>query len=183
MAVGGPKVVRPDADEMPVASLRTKTGSSRAPRVSRTEQGSSLVEFAMVAPFVMSLLLGLFTGGAAYAKKISLVDAVREGGRHGSTLLVPTTLGGAAAWEAAVRDRVVHAAGGALVAADVCVKLVLATGGTDCGIKDPPGSSAGSGIHLVKVSASVPATVQVLFTSFSPTLKANLATRYERDTG
>jgi hypothetical protein len=179
----GPKILRQGADEMLVAPLWMKTRSTRGRCVGRDEQGSSLVEFVLVAPFVMSLLLGLFTGGAAYAKKISLVDAVREGGRHGSTLLVPTTVGGAAAWEAAVRDRVVHAASGAVVAADVCVKLVLATGGTDCGIKDPPGSSAASGIHLVKVSASVPATVQVLFTSFSPVLKADLATRYERDSG
>lgn len=158
------------------------TAAGRGPRA-RGEGGASMVELALIAPLLISLILGVVTGGAAYVTKIGFVDAVREGARYGTSLLVPAGAGGPALWEASVRERVLLAAGGSLLASDVCVKLVLATGGTDCGITDPPGAASESGIHVVKVSASRPARIELLIRSFTLTLKARVTARYERDTG
>lgn len=151
--------------------------------IRRSERGGSLVELVIALPLVMSLLLGLFTGGAAYTRKIALVEAVREGTRYGMSLLVPTGAGGVTTWETDVRNRVVGASAGELSSGDVCVKLVLATGGADCGVIDPPGASSEPGVHLVKASVSKPATIQFFFFSISPTLSSGLAVRYQRDAG
>jgi Flp pilus assembly protein TadG len=149
----------------------------------RDERGAVLVEFALVVPLLFSLLLGVTTGGQAYAAKISLVGAVREGARFGATLQLGAGITAVTDYQESVANRVVAAAGGSLTRSDVCVKLALPNGGTDCGIADPAGASAQPSVHLVKVSASRQATIQFFFSSTSPTLTARLATRYERDTG
>jgi hypothetical protein len=136
-----------------------------------------------VLPLVMALALGIFTGGAAYFRKITLVDAVREGTRYGVTLPVPTGAGGAAAWETSVKNRVASASAGELLAANVCVKLVYATGATDCGVSDPSGASSEASVRLVKVSATKNVTFEAFFFKTTSTLSSKLAGRYERDTG
>ena len=63
-------------------------GPLRAPRApSRwTESGAALVEFALVLPVFLMLLLGMMTGGLAYSRKLSVAQAAREGARYGATL-------------------------------------------------------------------------------------------------
>lgn len=141
------------------------------------------MEFALVMPLVMSLALGIFTGGATYTQKIALVDSVREAARYGASLAVPSGAAGVSDWETSVKNRVVDASGGGLTAADVCAQLVLPTGGTACGVADPVGASSESTVHVVKVSVAKPGTIEFFFFSLSPTLTAELAARYERDTG
>jgi Flp pilus assembly protein TadG len=141
------------------------------------------VEFAIVAPLVFALALGIFTGGSAYFRKITVVDAVREGARYGATLPVPSGAGGSSSWEASVRSRVLQASGGELTSANVCVKLVSATGATDCGVADPSGASGEGGVRLVKVSASKSVLLEFFFFSRASTLSEKLAARYERDSG
>jgi Flp pilus assembly protein TadG len=51
----------------------------------RTEYGAAAVEFALVLPVVVMLLLGIVTGGLAYSNGIGLSNAVREGARFGAT--------------------------------------------------------------------------------------------------
>jgi Flp pilus assembly protein TadG len=149
----------------------------------RHERGAVLVEFVLVLPVLFALLLGITTGGTAYATKIGMVEAVREGARFGATLQLGSGGAAVASFKQDVIDRVVGAAAGELVAADVCVDLVLPTGGTACGMADPAGASAQPGVHLVKVSASKPATVQFFFAKTTKTINVKLAARYERDTG
>ena len=55
-------------------------------RVERGERGVALVEFALVFPIFMTLVLGMFSGGLAYNRKNTLINAVREGARYGATL-------------------------------------------------------------------------------------------------
>jgi hypothetical protein len=86
-------------------------------------------------------------------------------------------------WEASVTARVVAASGGQLATADVCAKLVLPIGGTDCGVSDPSGASLEPGVHLAKVSATKGAKIEFLLFSVATTLRSKLAARYERDTG
>lgn len=149
----------------------------------RGEEGTGLVELALVLPVLLALALGIFTGGTAYFRKITIVDAVREGARYGATLPVPTGAGGSATWEASVQNRVAQASGGELAAANVCVKLVFATGGTDCGVSDPSGAAAETNVRLVKVSASKEARIECFFFTSTSTLSGKLAARFERDTG
>ena len=60
------------------------------------ESGASLVEFALVLPVFLMLVLGMMTGGLAYSRKLSVSQAVREGARYGATL--PFTPATPSAW-------------------------------------------------------------------------------------
>lgn len=55
-------------------------------RRDRSDSGASLVEFALVLPLFMMVLLGMFTGGLAYSRKLAVTQATREGARYGATL-------------------------------------------------------------------------------------------------
>lgn len=62
----------------------------RAPRRSRRaragrEDGAAAVEFAMVLPILVIVVLGIVTGGMSYSNAIGVQNAVREGARFGAT--------------------------------------------------------------------------------------------------
>lgn len=48
--------------------------------------GAGLVEFALVLPVLVTLVLGIFTGGLAYQRKQSMTHAARESSRFAATL-------------------------------------------------------------------------------------------------
>lgn len=50
------------------------------------------MEFALVLPVFMMLLLGMFTGGLTYSRKLSIAQAAREGARYGATLPITASL-------------------------------------------------------------------------------------------
>lgn len=58
----------------------------------RGETGASLVEFSLVLPVFMMLLLGMLTGGLAYSRKLSVAQGAREGARYGATLPITAAL-------------------------------------------------------------------------------------------
>ncbi len=60
----------------------------------RDERGAALVEFALVFPIFMMVVLGMFSGGTAYDQKSAMSSASREGARYASTLPIDT-FGGA----------------------------------------------------------------------------------------
>lgn len=103
-------------------------------RRERGEQGTALVEFAIAVPLFFMLLLGMFSGGLAYNKRMQLTHAAREGARYGSTL--PSDQ---ANWATRVRDVVVNRSDGDLQATEVCVALVTGTAGTV--VKDDSGAN------------------------------------------
>ena len=153
-------------------------------RRARDEGGIAVVEMALVLPLAMALLLGIFTGGSAYFKKISLVDSARDGARYGASLKVPGT--GLADWRSAVRNRVAALSGGQLAASDVCAALVRPTGfDLSCGVADPSGAASDPSFltpaSLVKVSVNKPTKLEFIFFSTSATLSTKVAARYERD--
>ncbi len=152
----------------------------------RDERGAALVEFALLLPLIMAILLGTVTGGFTYFQKISLVDATREGARYGASLRYDDASGGLTTWKTNVRERVVQLSGGQLGAADVCVELVTPTGtNVECGVGDPPGSASDPTVlapaRLVKVSATKVGKIETIFFTYTPTLSAKVAARYERD--
>lgn len=61
-------------------------------RETEHERGAVLVEFALILPVFMMLILGMFTGGLAYNQKISMTNAAREASRYGATLPVTPDL-------------------------------------------------------------------------------------------
>lgn len=57
----------------------------------RDESGAALLEFALIFPIFMTLVLGMFSGGISYNRKIGMTNAVAEASRYGATL-APSTL-------------------------------------------------------------------------------------------
>jgi Flp pilus assembly protein TadG len=53
-----------------------------AQRIPRRDSGQSLVEFAIVLPILLALLVGIFEFGVAWNRKQVLTNAAREGARR-----------------------------------------------------------------------------------------------------
>lgn len=90
-------------------------------RRERGERGVALVEFALVLPLIVTLMLGMFTGGLAFNRDIKMTNAVREAARFGATyapstipIPPPSTCCGIDIWVNQVADAVVENAGGEL---------------------------------------------------------------------
>lgn len=66
---------------MTTGTPTTVTSSNRT-----SEQGTALLEFAVVLPVLLSLLLGIITSGSALNSSNSINNAARESARFGATL-------------------------------------------------------------------------------------------------
>src|SRR5262249_17407438 len=75
------------------------------------EAGSAIVEFALVLPVLLILILGILTGGLSLSRGLSLSSASREATRFGATY--PTTVG-ISTWLDGVASRAVTEANGGL---------------------------------------------------------------------
>lgn len=53
-------------------------------RKGKSIKGQSLVEFALVLPVLLLLLLGIMEFGLMFSNKLTLVNAAREGARYGA---------------------------------------------------------------------------------------------------
>lgn len=103
----------------------------------RSERGAALVEFALILPVLMALLLGMFTGGLAYNSKITVTGATREASRYGATLPLSTGCGGTGTrldqWLGCVSSVAIASASGEMgptaTGRYVCVSYVNPTGG------------------------------------------------------
>src|SRR5712691_4500636 len=58
----------------------------RLSRAGDGERGAAMVEFALLLPVFMMLVMGAFSGAIAYNQKLDLAHAAREGARYGATL-------------------------------------------------------------------------------------------------
>jgi Flp pilus assembly protein TadG len=90
-----------------------------------------LVEFALVLPVFMLLLLGMLTGGLAYSRKLSVAQAAREGARYGATQPITGALP-TDAWLAKVGALTIASSDGELEPGQpgrlVCIAHVTASG-------------------------------------------------------
>jgi Flp pilus assembly protein TadG len=98
---------------------------SRARRTSVRERGAVVVEFALIVPVLMMILLGIVSAGTVYNQKISLAHSAREGARYGA-ILSPEQSFTTGTWASNVKDMVNSRSGGDLssTAGTVCVALV-----------------------------------------------------------
>ena len=97
------------------------------------DEGAALVEFALVFPLLMVLMLGMVSAGVAWNQQLQITHAAREGARYGATVprdqaFVPAT----DTWAKAVSDVTLGRAGGELEidGATICVALVQGSGGS-----------------------------------------------------
>jgi len=104
----------------------------------RDECGTSMVQFALILPLFMMLVLGMLTGGASYNRQLGLTHAALEGARYGATLPVATPGAsfvaapcGGQTWAAAVQSTVVGRSAGALACDQVCAALVTGLPGAE----------------------------------------------------
>ena len=139
-------------------------------RGTTTERGAVAVEFALVLPMLVMLLLGMISTGLTYSDHLAITNASREAARFGAAVNYST---GATAWADAVQARAqqTYANGSStLSATQVCVQLESSTGtvlatptnqGTSCGAT--PSSPAGlqSGTCVVKVWVRKPAKINL----------------------
>ena len=82
-------------------------------RLHLDDAGAALVEFALVLPLLMMIVLGMVSAGVGYNRKITITHAAREAARYGATLsvAVPGTLD---AWLDGLYARVVAEGAGTL---------------------------------------------------------------------
>lgn len=82
-------------------------------RLHLNDAGAALVEFALVLPLLMMIVLGMVSAGVGYNRKITMTHAAREAARYGATL--PVTIPGTLdLWLADVHQRVEDEATGVL---------------------------------------------------------------------
>lgn len=166
---------------------------SRRRRIRRSDDGAALVEFALILPVLMMLVLGLFSGGQAYNQKLDMTHAAREGSRYGAT--IPTTQTWVSGtWQSNIRDYVVQRSAGTLSASQVCVALVQGAtpsvvgsfttkaDGTPCLSNDPyPSFNAVSDPgRRVQVRVERPGSIDLgVLPSFTFTMTARAVTKSE----
>lgn len=94
------------------------------------QRGAVVVEFALVLPVFMILMLGVFTAGIAYNRKLAMTNGSREAARFGAT--VPVAGMGMTAWLDAVAGVAVGSAEGDLDSGTpgrtICVAYVFPSG-------------------------------------------------------
>ena len=150
-----------------------------------------MVEFALILPIVVSLLMGMVTGGLAYNKKIAITDAVRGAARYGSTRSNSATFG------TEVRDRLVQLSATELTGSDVCVELIRG-GSSNTVVRSwypnaaascpatfgsaPATPTVSDGYCVVKVWSMKQAKLQAVLFNSNLRLKGGSVAAYERGT-
>lgn len=160
----------------------------------RRDRGASLVEFALVLPLILMIVLGLVSAGVAYNLKIALTHAAREAARYAAIL---PTEGDTAAWLSSVEAHLIADATGALDAgqpgAAYCIAFVDgSSSGTETKHITEAGTVSagwcfddgrGTDEWRVQVEVQRATTFNALVFSKTITLTSNAASRYEVQVG
>lgn len=156
----------------------------------RGESGAALVEFALVLPVFLMLVLGVFTGGLAYSRKIAVAEATREGARFAATRPVA---GSVDAWLDKVAAVTQSSADGELAAdvpgQSICVAYVPAepaparsrvqTGTAVSYVSAPCATDGRAGETRVQVVAARSSTLEALLWSRDLSLSSTSVARFE----
>jgi Flp pilus assembly protein TadG len=156
----------------------------------RRERGASLVEFALVLPLILMILLGLVSAGVAYNLKITLTHAAREAARYAAIL---PTEGDTDAWLGSVETHLLADATGSLDSglpgAAYCIAYVDASStGTETKHIDETGTvtsgwcfddGRGTKEWRVQIAVTRTSVLTALVFSKTITLRSEAASRYE----
>jgi len=167
-----------------------------APRRRNSESGSTIVEFALIFPVLVTMMLGTVTAGLAYNDKLSIANAVRDSARLGSAADYNTAPTTPQTWADSVQLRVQQAyanSASTLALSQICVQLQNDAGtpiatpsaqGTSCGTVPPTPSSVPPGSCVVKVWVSKPAKIELaLLPQINFTISARTVSYYGRTVG
>lgn len=162
-------------------------GSARKASFQR-DHGAVAVEFALVLPLLLALLMGIVTAGLGYNRVLGIADGVRGGARFGATTVNDGS------WGSTVQQQTMaltalNIAGQTVVVTSsmVCAQLVRAPAipvqSSSCALTtlppaDPPGVAAGT--CLVKVWAEIPVEFNLILDHYTPTVQRQSVTLYER---
>lgn len=157
------------------------------------QRGAVAVEFALVIPILIMLLLGTVTSGVAYSRSVGLTNAVREGARFGA--VVPSGAG----WKTSVEGRTRGTQfDGSGTITQVCAGLLKNNTATtavpttpvhawECFgptvISSPPPPTAPAvpaGGCVAVVWAAQPFTIEAGLVSWTRRMQRGSVTRYER---
>lgn len=167
----------------------------------RDELGASLVEFALVMPLVLMLIVGMVSAGISFNHKLSLTHAAREAGRYAATLPV-TSYATLDLWLDDIAARVAENATGSLEATApnryICVAYVFPDGPVSSVLdhtrrreEGPGGVTYSDGAcpgvsdtrpnneRRVQVQARRDGEIEALFFSTTVTLNSQALSRYE----
>lgn len=178
--------------------LGTSAHRRRSNRL-RSERAAALVEFAIVAPVLFALLLGMFTGGMAFNRKLALTNAAREGSRFGATLGIAAstgcgslTAGTIDCWLTQVADTVVQASENELgtgvtsrvicvayVAPDQTRRLNRTSGGDAFASSECFDDDRATTESRVQVTATRDAQIEFIFATRNVTLSTQSVSRFE----
>lgn len=160
------------------------------------ERGAVALEFALILPVLVMLLLGVTTAGLAYSDHLAVTNAVREGARLGSAIDYATSPTTPDIWASTVQNRVQQAyynAGSALTTSQVCVKLVdsanvalAPTSALPPGCTGEPAlpSNVVTGSCVVKVWVAKPGSIRLgVFPDLGFTIRARSVSYYGRAAG
>ncbi len=173
------------------------------------EAGATLVEFALLFPVFMTLVLGMLSGGVAYNQKLTMTGAARETSRYAATLPISPGCGTTGAtdldkWLHCVANVAVQTSADELptTAPDrsICVAYVkpsalapsfsgdssrrieLTNSNTGTTTNGPcPGAPSSSIAHRhVQVVMERDSQIQALFFTYPVSLQSTSVTRFER---
>ena len=163
--------------------------TKRARRSDRRDDGAVALEFALILPVLVMLLIGTVTTAISYAHVLGLTNAVREGARFGATADASTP-----SWASDVATRV----GGTQFddpghSTTICVELYKqgggggvsascpANGGPSIASSDyPPVPALATGQCVVRVVAARRFTINlVIFGTVSQSMTRGSVARYE----
>ena len=160
------------------------------------DRGSVLVEFVFVLPLLMMILIGMFTGGQAWNRKLAVTNAVREGSRFGATLPVASstctsgTTGTVDCWLSEVADVTQSSSeselGSSVASRSVCVAYI-STATTRSMTRTSTGDSYSNSSCFtdsrtdarVQVTGSRSTTVEFVLFSVTPTITSQSISRFE----
>lgn len=175
-------------------------------RCGQDDHGAATVEFALLLPLLMCLVLGIVTGGITLNQKIAVTNGVREGSRFGATLSVvsgcPSGPGTMTCWLTQVADVTQDASEGELgtdaASREICVAYVhpsettITTDRTTRLVRNASGDTITVGAtcfpgsdgrpdteRRVQVTGQRTGSIEYLFGTARPTLRSESVTKFE----
>jgi Flp pilus assembly protein TadG len=153
----------------------------------RNERGAAALEFALIAPLLLMLLLGTISSALVYSNHLTATNAVREAARYGAA--ADATNG--TTWAESVQTRVQQVYFGATGATptndEICVDLVKADGtvvasdgGSACGTAPGAPTGMATGSCAVRVWMSHPEKIQLVVEDLDVTIGAESVAYYGR---
>jgi hypothetical protein len=144
------------------------------------------LEFALIVPLLMMVLLGTVTTGLVYSDHLAVTNAAREGSRFGASADA-----GLGTWATSVQTRVqevyFNANGSSPSNDQICVKLITSAGavlhsdgGSSCGSEPSSPTNMAAGSCVVKVWMTKPARIQLVVKDLDLTLGAQSVAYYGR---